>query len=154
MTVLQSSFNRDHLRFGLVSPGGGWITSEFQFAGEPALNDTIEMFSGELWGWRIDDWKVEMEQVDTGGAPTAAFGIGALNSAGNAIQTGTGLVWGSGIALGRVAAPNSNLVRASNSEHRRAWGKGWRVGLHYSALAQTSAFTGKRVWMSLLLLPV
>lgn len=154
MALIQSSMNRDYLTLALASPNGGWVTSEVNFTSEPALNDTIEMFAGELWGWRIDDWKVEMEQIDTGGAPTAAFGIGGLNSAGTAIQASTGLVWGSNISLGRTAPPNTSLVRAVNSEHRRAWGKGWRIGLHYSTLAQVSAFTGKRAWMSVLLLPV
>lgn len=154
MAVIQSPMRRDYVQFALASPHGGWITSEHTFSGEPALNDVVEMFSNELWGWRIDDWKVEMEQIDTGGAPTAAFGIGGLNSSDNGIQAGTGLVWGTGVSLGRTAPPNTSLVRATNSEHRRAWGKGWRVGLHYSSAAQVSAFTGKRVWMSLLLLPV
>lgn len=102
----------------------------------PAANDLIEVVELPA-GVRCVDWAVAFPDVDSGGAPAAAYSLGVENAGGTDLGTE---VWGTGLTGGQTGSTNRASTSASATGDVSASRK---VALKCTAASATYAGSGK-----------
>lgn len=141
-------------RFNLYEPGK-WSFATFEFSATPptlALNDFLTFFSTEqLNAYRISDWFVKSQQLDSAGTPTlkinVGFGDGSGVSGTNGYRFASDRDFG-GPALGSVLRCDTFGSELQNAPSVL------RLGISIAALPTTPALANKRLVMGILLQPV
>lgn len=129
----------------------GWVVSEHMFDSTAPTNiGCAVMFKAGTHGFRIADWWVAAEQLDSNGAPTLVLNIGLLNSTSN--PTGLYETWASSATLGRDATVS--MERNATGRCTLAYAKaGYDIGVHFGTAAATASQNYKKLIMGVLFAP-
>jgi hypothetical protein len=157
MAILSAIGQSNHQTY---LPNGSWYVSEITFSSALVVGDTVVFFTAPLLGFRIADWFLTSDQLDTNVSPTLGYTVGILSSSKTALDSPLFSSWKIGSTISNSAAW-SGIEKPSNGFHLAydsasgvtGLGRNRGVGIIVTSAAATWAGNSKKMIMGLNLIP-